>query len=92
MLGTVTVGPFYRQLVSRVRTTAGQESRGLGRLQTGSSRAHVRMLSDDPVDLRGHTEVGRLGADVRVQQVRATRGLRPLVSLEIPRGRRFLNF
>ena len=23
------------------------------------SKAHVRMLSDDPVDLRGHTEVGR---------------------------------
>ncbi len=29
------------------------------------SKAHVRMLSDDPVDLRGHTEVGRLGKVLR---------------------------
>ena len=26
MVGTVTVGLFYRQLVSRVRTTAGQDA------------------------------------------------------------------
>ncbi len=36
MLGTVTVGLFYRQLVSR--TTAGQDSRGRGLLQTGSQK------------------------------------------------------
>ena len=36
MLGTVPVGLFYRQLLSRVRTTAGQDSRGRGLLQTGS--------------------------------------------------------
>ena len=36
MLGTVTVGLFYRQLVSRVPTTAGQDSPGRGLLQTGS--------------------------------------------------------
>ena len=53
MLGTVRVGLFYRQLVYRVRTTAGQESRGRGRLQIGFQK-RVRMLSDDPVDLRGH--------------------------------------
>ena len=35
MLDTVSVGLFYRQLVSRVRTTAGQDSRGRGLLQTG---------------------------------------------------------
>ena len=38
MLGTVTVGLFYRQLVSRVRTTAGQESRGRGLRQTGVNK------------------------------------------------------
>ena len=35
MVGTVTVRLFYRQLVSRVGTTAGQDSRARGLLQTG---------------------------------------------------------
>ena len=34
MLGTVMVRLFYRQLVYRVRTTAGQDSRGRELLQT----------------------------------------------------------
>ncbi len=51
MLGTVTVGLFYRQLVSWVRTTAGQESPGSGAASDWLSQAPVRILSDDPVDL-----------------------------------------
>ena len=62
MLGTVIVGLFYRQLVSRVRTTAGQESPGSGAASDWLSQAHVRMRSDDTVDLRDQEEVGRLGA------------------------------
>ncbi len=53
MLGTVTVGLFDRQLVSRVSTTAGQDSpRGRGAASGWLSQAHVRVLSDDPVDAR----------------------------------------
>ncbi len=63
MLGTVPVGLFYRQLVSRVRTTAGQDSPGSGAASDWLSKAHVRMLSDDPVDLRGHGG-GPLGANL----------------------------
>ncbi len=43
MLGTVTVGLFYLQLVYRVSTTAGQDSRGRGLLQT-NPEAQVQNL------------------------------------------------
>ena len=47
-MGTVPVGLFYRQLVSRVRTTAGQESPGVGgcgRLALTSARADAQRPS-----------------------------------------------
>ncbi len=44
MLGTVTVGLFYRQLVSRVRATAGQDSPASGAASDWLSQAHVRIL------------------------------------------------
>ncbi len=46
MLRRVTVGLFYRQLVYRVRTTAGQDSPGSGAASERLSEAHVRILSE----------------------------------------------
>ena len=59
MLGTVTAGPFYRQLVSRVSTTAGQDSPGSGAASDWLSQAHAdaqRRFGGS----EGPKEVGRL--------------------------------
>ncbi len=63
MLGTVTVGLFYRQLVYRVRTNGRAGFAGSGAASDSLSQPHVRMLSDDPVDLRGQGG-GQAGANL----------------------------
>ena len=61
MLGTVTPRLFYRQLpVALSGTHNGRAGfAGVGGCFNWLSNTHVRILSDDPVDLTGATHGGR---------------------------------